>query len=177
MGSIVDGITGKPTQPVRLPSLIERLKRAEPDRELDALIWLSVVPGTSRKFLSYIHQTSGRNCEIDETRELQPDGSRRLVVVPKYTESVDAALMLIPKGYVWRCGFSHHVPYVAAVSSSRQFAGQFIGECDSTPAIALCIAAISAIDAIRTSAHVAPDTADDRGALDADKPLTGNVPL
>lgn len=71
--------------------LIDRLEHAvEPDREIDAAIWLALVPGTTRKQWSYTHTASGRVCEVDETRE----ASGRLVTVPAYTASLDAIMAL-----------------------------------------------------------------------------------
>ena len=57
------------------------------DRELDAEIWLACVPGATRKQTSYFHKASGRECVIDETR----DATGRLIIVPSYTASLDAA--------------------------------------------------------------------------------------
>lgn len=141
MGSIIDGVTGRPAQGIRLRSLVEKLKTAEPDRELDTLIWLSAVPGTTRKIGGYTHIASNKWCELDETR----DATRRLINVPAYSTSVDAAASLVPLNYVWGCGFSRFVPHQAWVSSSVNAKGEFIGECDTTHALALCIAAVKAI--------------------------------
>lgn len=145
-GTIIDD-EERHTLSVPLCSLVARLQQGTPDRELDTLIWLSVVPGTTRTLIRYVHRPTGRPQEIDETRELQPDGRRRLITVPRYTESLDAAIGLIPTGYVWGCGFSRFVPHKAWISSSRNADGQFIGECDDSRAIALCIAAVKAIAA------------------------------
>ena len=61
------------------------------DRELDAQVWLACVPGTTRNELCYIHKASSRECVIDETR----DANRRLIIVPYYTASLDAAMSLV----------------------------------------------------------------------------------
>ena len=58
-----------------------------PDRELDAAIWLLCVPGATRMQWSYVHIATERTCEIDETR----DATGRLIIVPAYSASLDAA--------------------------------------------------------------------------------------
>ena len=76
-----------------LAGRVERL--TGPDREVDAEIWLAVTPGATRRKTSYVHAATQRTCELDETRVLQPDGRRELVIVPNYTASLDAALTLV----------------------------------------------------------------------------------
>lgn len=74
-----------------MSEIIERLEKASgPDRELDAEIWLATTPGATRRKRTYTHQATGTPCEIDETR----DASHRLIIVPPYTSSIDAALTL-----------------------------------------------------------------------------------
>ena len=80
--------------------LAERCERAiGADRELDAEIWLACVPGTTRSELRYTHKASGKECVIDETRE-----NGRLIVVPEYSVSLDAAMTLVPEGWNWFAG-------------------------------------------------------------------------
>jgi hypothetical protein len=67
------------------------------DRELDTEIWLAVTPGATRQQSGYTHTATGRWCTIDETRE--PSG--RLIVVPHYTSSLEAAASLIPADFDW----------------------------------------------------------------------------
>ena len=70
-----------------IDTLIRDLEgETEGSRELDANIWMTSVPGTTRKQWSYIHKASGKECFIDETRE----ASGALIVVPHYTTSLDA---------------------------------------------------------------------------------------
>lgn len=77
-----------------LKGLLERVEKAEgPDREIDAEIWLALVPGTTRKQWSYIHKASGKECFVDETR----DATHALINVPSYTASIDAAVALVEK--------------------------------------------------------------------------------
>lgn len=78
----------------RLNELIERLEKAAgPDRELDAVIWLAVVPGARRKATTVNHHAGPY--VIDETR----DATGRLITVPSYTGSIDAAVSLAPEGW------------------------------------------------------------------------------
>ncbi len=87
-----------PTERGKLLELAEWCEAAEgPDRELDAQIWLACVPGSTRSELRYWHAAIGKECVIDETR--QADG--RLIVVPAYSASIDAAMTLVPEG--WFC--------------------------------------------------------------------------
>ncbi|MDB5620552.1 hypothetical protein [Tardiphaga sp.] len=67
------------------------------DRELDADIWLAVTPGATRNKTGYTHAASGKWCDIDETR----DATGRLIVVPHYTSSLEAAATLIPDDFDW----------------------------------------------------------------------------
>lgn len=80
-----------------LTAMAERCELSDgPCRELDAAIWLACMPNTTRKELRYTHKPTGKECVIDETRE-----NGRLIVVPEYTGSLDAALTLVGD-YHWR---------------------------------------------------------------------------
>lgn len=80
-----------------LSSLVERLEKATgADRELDVEIWLAVTDGSYRKKWNYTHSATGRVCEMDETR----DKFGHLVLVPAYSESTDAAMSLVPEGWI-----------------------------------------------------------------------------
>jgi hypothetical protein len=90
------------SDPNPLHTLAARVERlTEPDRAVDAEIWLACTEGATRNQWSYVHQVTWRICEVDETRELQPDGSRRLIVVPAYTSSLDAAMTLVASEWTW----------------------------------------------------------------------------
>lgn len=80
--------------------LIERLEQAtKGSRELDKAIWLLADPRNTRKQWTYIHTATSKVCEVDETR----DAAGRLIVVPDYTTSIDAARTLVPEGVLsWR---------------------------------------------------------------------------
>jgi len=78
-----------------LSDLISRVEKASgPDRDLEAEIWLACTPGATRNKWSYVHKATGRECTVDETR----DATDRLIIVPSFTTSIDAALTLLPKG-------------------------------------------------------------------------------
>lgn len=79
-----------------LLALAARVEAASgPDRELDAEAWLATTHGATRRQWSYIHKASGRECHIDETR----DATRRLIIVPAYTSSLNSAMTLVPSGF------------------------------------------------------------------------------
>lgn len=64
---------------------------------------------------------------------------------PNYTESIDTALLLLPEWHRWKMGCGRYVQYIAEVQGTkRPHEGWYVGECDSSPAIALCIAALKA---------------------------------
>lgn len=78
-----------------LLALADRVEKLTgPDRDLEAEIWLACTPGATRNKWSYVHKATGRECTVDETR----DATDRLIIVPEYTTSIDAALTLLPEG-------------------------------------------------------------------------------
>lgn len=76
---------------------------------------------------------------------------------PYYTTSIDAALALVPEWHKWSVACGRLVQYVARVTPVKAHHGCSDGECDSTPAIALCIAALKARAALKT-AHQSEDS-------------------
>lgn len=80
-----------------LLALAERVEKLTgPDREVDKEIWLATSEGVTRNRWSYTHAATGRVCEVDETRE----ESGGLIIVPAFTSSIDAAVMLAPAGQI-----------------------------------------------------------------------------
>lgn len=77
-------------------SLLDLAARVEgatgPDRELDAEIWLAITPGATRKETVIPANGTRRGWTIDEAR----DEGGRLIIVPAYMQSLDAALTLVP---------------------------------------------------------------------------------
>lgn len=109
--------------------LIERLEKATgPDRELDVEI------GTL----------------IGEADHSGPAFHRPFREWAKYyTASIDAALLLVPERHTWVLGCGRVVQYMSQVTPMRPaHHGASVGEADSTPAIALCIAALKAREAM-----------------------------
>jgi hypothetical protein len=132
-----------------LTSLIERIEAAtEGSRELDGDIWLASTPGATRDKWSYIHKATGRECTVDETR----DETGRLIIVPSYSTSIDAALTLLPEGFKWKCGYSRHVPHNAEVVDYDSHRGTFIGESDASRCLALLSAILRARQAMQMEA-------------------------
>lgn len=69
----------------------------------------------------------------------KPDGTVTQMV-PKFTESIDAALTLVPEGRLWSVGSRVKVSgYVAVMNNSG------VSYHGPTPAIAVCIASLKAI--------------------------------
>lgn len=69
-------------------------KLTGPDCDLEAEIWLACTPGATRNKWSYVHKATGRECTVDETRDV----TDRLIIVPSFTASLDAVLTLLPEG-------------------------------------------------------------------------------
>jgi hypothetical protein len=86
----------------KMSDLMKLAKRCEaatgPDRELDADIWMASTPGHSRVSRT-VKSEKGLwpDYVIDETR----DAFGRLIIVPHYSESLDAALTLVPEGWTF----------------------------------------------------------------------------
>lgn len=74
--------------------LADRCEREQPSRELDRAIWLAVVPGATHKTTHVPHPKGAYT--IEEERQ-----DHRLVIVPAYTTSLDAAVTLVPDGAEW----------------------------------------------------------------------------
>lgn len=128
-------------------SLIERIEAAtEGSRELDAGVWLACTPGATRDKWSYIHKATGRECTVDETRDV----TDRLIIVPSFTASLDAVLTLLPDGFKWKCGYSRHVPHNAEVIDYSAHTGTFIGESDASRCLALLAAILRARQAVQS---------------------------
>lgn len=134
-----------------MTDLITRLSKLEgPDREVDAEIWLLLTPGATRKKLEVKSATNQwAPYIIDETR----DETNRLITVPAYTASVDAAITLAERmlpGWTWYLGFGLRME-----GDMRAIAGAYpnnhpdscVKDDHPIPAIALCIAILRAKEA------------------------------
>ena len=95
------------------------------------------------ELIERLEKATGPDRELDRSIHIAIDGN---TVVPGYTESLDAALMLVPSWHKWSVACGLLVQYVARVTQVKDSRDFFDGQCDSTPAIALCIAALKARD-------------------------------
>lgn len=119
-----------------MKDLIERLEKATgPDRELDLAIHIVD---------SQCDPTSTYNKEHDclewfEYHPEVPGGASELLAdpLPLYTGSLDAALTLVPAGVSWQVTNGNDGAFYSFVDKTEYQKG-------TTPAIALCIAALKA---------------------------------
>ena len=115
--------------------LIARLEAATgPDRALDAEIARDVCGLVIHEWPDWIARTSA----MHDFPALWP--------TPFYTESVDAAMTLIPDGFWWTVGAGRTRPdeplYGAFIYDGDDLVGS--GETEVSAAIALCVAALKA---------------------------------
>lgn len=116
-----------------MQDLIERLERATgPSRELDALVWDAVIQD-GRPLVEFTDGSWGKRDPFDGCA---------FDTAAAYTESIDAALTLVPGGsQYWSLShqddWATNQQFRAAVSGHKPIRG-------ATPAIALCIAALRA---------------------------------
>jgi hypothetical protein len=73
---------------------------------------------------------------------LTPEGEIS-VSVPYLTASLDAAMTLVPEGWVWRHEPTKHVPHLASVAP-RHSHGGYSGHSDHSACLALCAASLRA---------------------------------
>lgn len=121
-----------------IAEVIARLERAtEGSRELDYAIWDALYPpkigggeDLPRDF-GFVRGQPLTDC-----------------YAPEYTCSLDAAVSLVPEGWFWRCGRTSHNAGWAYVSKCfdplPHEEAAFFRPTDTTPALALCIAALRA---------------------------------
>ena len=110
-----------------------------PCRETDAMIWLATETGATREQWSYIHEATGRECFVDETR----NADRRLIIVPAFTASLDSA-MALADGREWTVQSNKPKPMAIVAGIERYVVA-------TTPALALTAAALRAIAALGAS--------------------------
>ena len=148
-----------------IEKLIERLENATgPDRELDCYIFAAINPQWSDEDVKNILLKPYLVCKYGEDKCCTPqhqieDGlnADHLANVPHYTSSIDAALTLVPEGCVWALNFAS-MASIMRPGKSGVLDGEIIGqwprdnsEADKpvSPAIALCIANLRAIGALK----------------------------
>lgn len=131
-----------------LSSLIERIEKSEgADREIDARIqcWLH---GVRYQYHFQPHVGDGTQIEFTRppkrSREVSKDGNPPAPLVPhapRYTDSVDAALTLVPRDHYWALNMmGERTGYNACCVK----AGQLEWSEAATPALAICAAALKA---------------------------------
>lgn len=134
------------TRADELDALAERVEKLMgQDREIDALIACAVFK-TIMTDDDLIYCDPVRKYEecAPGTYWLVQRSGRSLQTALKLTESLDAAMSLVPEGHLWRCGYSRHVPHNAEVVDYASHKGTFIGESDHSRACALIAACLRA---------------------------------
>lgn len=123
-----------------LKALAARCGREEPSSELNRAIWLAVTPGATFKTSHVKHTHSDAEWDIDEARE----ASGRLVGVPNYGESLDAAVSLVPDWLEWQVigGGRESKGRFAATVRLEEDIWEHEGD-GASAALALCAAALS----------------------------------
>lgn len=127
-----------------MQELIERLEKATgPDRELDGLIYGSL-RGLKRNGGTFHIYLSEETFQFEHPTVRHTNGPAALYVrgcnVGEFTESIDAALTLVPDGWLWDVASSG----AAWVMPDYELDGQIVIGGVQQPAIALCIAALKA---------------------------------
>lgn len=132
------------TDRATLEALLARVLEGEgPDRELDA----EIVAAFTRGVVGLGDETPDENWRNRLYRWEPPRvWADSWLPVPKYTESLDAALTLVPEGWSWYSAMRHYLAPVGAAGSVWQ-AGQssatFTADA-ATPARAIIAACIKA---------------------------------
>lgn len=124
-------------------ALIEKLEKAEEgSRELNAeIFWLIDNDNAQRVYW---------NAAFGMPRKIvgpMPKGLGRLAVechAPAYTTSLDAALTLVPEGWVWSVHKYSGAPPACEGDVARDMHSLTTNAAGHTPALALCIAALKA---------------------------------
>lgn len=118
-----------------LSDLIERLEKATgADRELDALIYIQKYPESADDPGPSI---GGHGWAFLRYGVVRDD-------VPLYTDSVDAARTLVPKGHHWHLHVVSHFGCIPCAGVCPDGDDRIEHHAAPTPAIALCIASLKA---------------------------------
>lgn len=124
-----------------MSALVEKLEAlSAPCRECEEAIYEAIGNCNHKRYECYsVQGDSGQTC-LDCGKDLYGADS-----APRYTASIDAAMTLVPEGYVWSINTFAEPSRASAylvrhdncyVRTNEQFC--------ATPAIALCIAALKA---------------------------------
>lgn len=127
-----------------MQDLIKRIEAAEgPSRELDAKIWeyLGLAPeydNLKNNYGCWHYRGEGRYHFADDS------SWGRNKYAPEFTSSIDAAMTLVPKGWIVKeYTTSKLIPHTFEVSKGVGIGG-FVGHSDHSMALALCAAALRA---------------------------------
>lgn len=122
-----------------LADLCEKL--IGPDREMD---------------LAILRATSGKQWRWSDSATFEPETvitwdqygpgavGNPYFQLEEFTASIDDAVALIPEGFLWKLGYSRHVPHVADLTDYVNHTGRYDGVSDHSRALALCAAALRA---------------------------------
>lgn len=132
-----------------MKDLIEKLEAAtEGSRELDAEIGAQLGGGVaSHNCSDNTRRTYGAGAWFTDADNMRAVLIEHTHHAPHYTTSLDAALTLVPEGYAWSLDFDPKLPgkpgrpYYADVTDFSTHAAK---AWSTTPALALCIAALKA---------------------------------
>lgn len=126
-------------------TLIAELEAAtEGSRELDAEIWWDVKPSQART--TYWNGATGKPHPLIDLPRSGLGYHGVCVSAPHYTTSLDAALTLVPEGWWWVINSGTQGLAKAILGARGSDAGAH--EDAHTPALALCIAALRARQAL-----------------------------
>jgi hypothetical protein len=133
---------------LQIEELIARLEKATgPDRELDAEIhWFLHGHKSDAEGLAAYKRLGAAAAVYDELALQSNWRAYDRSFVPRFTESIDAALTLVPEGYSFDVVMQ---PWRSSTPkcSANVWSGLSFNAMAETPAIALCIAALKAITA------------------------------
>lgn len=122
--------------------LAERCEKATgPDRELDLAIQVAL-SGKAWRWASGL--TFEQQTVITWDKYGPGAAGNPVCTLDEFTASIDAAMMLVPEGSLWKCGYSRHVPHQAEVVDYEKHTGRYDGNSDHSRALALCAAALRA---------------------------------
>lgn len=121
-------------------------KASKPSRELDGYIYMLTLPASRRRPVSWEVTPEGMIWAWTQNPPHAPGTGGWWATPPEYTASIDAALTLVPDNAFW----SLSVPKQPDMSGKRYWASLHAGKPGArgaTPALALCIAALQAMEA------------------------------
>ncbi len=119
-----------------IDELIAALKQATgPSREMDAAVDICITGGSAADLAYVLEPMQGEAPGASIERTLRP---------LSYTASIDAALTLVPADTFWRVGHNGEGADPSDFRADVMMGGLYSTGIASTPALALCIAALRA---------------------------------